>query len=113
MEQILSQIWPPLLGALLTAIGLYAGYIRKLVVDVAVLEKEVENQQNVINNMTKRLDAHSKKQDEVLSTLNQMKIELVEKIGQMNIGIATLTSDFNNLKSALSVSDGIKANHKK
>ncbi len=113
MEQILSQIWPPLLGALLTAIGLYAGYIRKLIVDVAVLNKEVENQQNTIDNMAKRLDAHSKKQDEVLSALNQMKIELVEKIGQMNIGIATLTSDINNLKSTLSVSDVPKTNRSK
>ena len=113
MEKILALIWPPLFGALLASIALYAGYIRKLVVDVAVLKKEVENQQNTINNMTKRLDAHSKKQDEILDTLHGMKIELVENIGKVNTGIVTLTSDFNNLKSLLSFADGIKPNHKK
>ena len=113
MEQILSQIWSPLFGALIAAIGLYAGYIRKLVVDVAVLKKEVENQQTTINNMTERLNAHSKNQDKVLETLNEMKLELVEKIGQMNTDIATLSSDLNNLKSLLSFPNDIKTNRKK
>lgn len=113
MEQIMSQIWPPLLGALLTAIGLYAGYIRKLIVDVAVLQKEVENQQTIINNMTKRLDAHSKKQDEILNALTRMEVELVKQIGQANSGINVLTSDIKNLKSLLSITEEIKNNHKK
>ena len=101
MEKILADIWPSIFGALLTAIGLYAGYIRKLIVDVAVLQKEAENQQNIINNMTKRLDAHSKKQDEILDTLTEMRVELVKQIGQTNASIGTLSSDVKNLNNML------------
>ena len=89
--------------AFLTAIGLYAGYIRKLVVDVAVLQKTVENQQKIIENMTKRLDAHSQKQDEIYDTLNDMKVELVKQIGLMNASIGALASDVKNMSSLLAV----------
>jgi len=103
MEKILSDIWPSLLGALVTAIGLYAGYIRKLVVDVAVLQKTVESQQNIIDNLARRLDSHSKKQDEIYDTLNNMKVELVKQIGQMSASISALTSDVKNMSSLLAV----------
>lgn len=112
MERILADIWPSLLGALITAIGLYAGYIRKLIVDVAVLQKTVENQQKIIDNMTKRLDAHSKKQDEIYDTLNDMKVELVKSIGQMSASIGSLTSDVKNMSSLLTLAD-IKINRQK
>ena len=112
MEKILSDIWPSLIGAFITAIGLYAGYIRKLIVDVAVLQKTVENQQNIIDNMTKRLDSHSKKQDEIYDTLNDMKVELVKQIGQMSASIGALASDVKNMNNLLAVTDGIKP-HKK
>lgn len=108
MEKILSDIWPSLLGALLSAVGLYAGYIRKLVVDVAVLQKTVENQQKIIDNMVKRLDAHSKKQDEIYDTLNDMKVEIVKQIGQMSASIGALASDVKNLNNLLAITDGIK-----
>lgn len=108
MEKILEDIWPSLLGALITAVGLYAGYIRKLIVDVAVLQKTVENQQKIIDNMTKRLDAHSKKQDEIYDTLNGMKVELVKQIGQMNASIGALASDVKNMNNLLAVTNGMK-----
>lgn len=112
MERIFADIWPSLLGALITAIGLYAGYIRNLIVDVAVLQKTVENQQKIIDNMTKRLDAHSKKQDEIYDTLNDMKVELVKSIGQMSASIGSLTSDVKNMSSLLTLAD-IKINRQK
>ena len=108
MDTLFAEIWPSLAGAFLTAVGLYAGYIRKLVVDVAVLQKTVENQQKIIENMTKRLDAHSKKQDEIYITLNDMKVELVKQIGQMNTSIGALASDVKNLNNLLTLAEDIR-----
>lgn len=105
MDKIYTDIWPSFLGAVLTAVGLYAGYIRKLVVDVAVLQKTVENQQKIIDNMTKRLDAHSKKQDEIYDTLSDMKVELVKQIGQMSASIGALASDVKNLNNHFAMSN--------
>jgi peptidoglycan hydrolase CwlO-like protein len=107
METIVTDIWQSLLGAFITAIGLYAGYIRKLIVDVAVLHKTVENQQKIIDNMTKRLDAHSKKQDEIFDTLNDMKVELVKQMGQMGASIGSLASDVKNLNNLLAITDSV------
>jgi peptidoglycan hydrolase CwlO-like protein len=101
MEKILAEIWPPIFGALIAAIGLYAGYIRNLIVDVAVLKKTVEDQQNTISNMTKRLDAHSKKQDEMYDTLTDMKVELLKEIAHMNTNIGALAADVKNLNQML------------
>lgn len=112
MNSITSELWPSFVGALLAAIGLYAGYIRKLIVDVAVLQKSADDQQKIIDNMTKRLDSHSKKQDEIYDTLNDMKVELVKQIGQMNASIGALASDVKNMNNLLTITDAAKT-HKK
>lgn len=113
MNTIFSEIWPSVVGALVTAIGLYAGYIRKLIVDVAVLQKTVEDQQKVIDNMIKRLDSHSKKQDEIYDTLTAMKVELVKQMGQVSGSIGALASDVKNLSNLISITDGVKTNKRK
>lgn len=112
MNSITSELWPSFVGALLAAVGLYAGYIRKLIVDVAVLQKTADDQQKIIDNMTKRLDSHSKKQDEIYDTLNDMKVELVKQIGQMNASIGALASDVKNMNNLLTITDAAKT-HKK
>ena len=113
MGNIFNEIWPSVVGALITAIGLYAGYIRTLIVDVAVLHKTVEDQQKVIDNMIKRLDSHSKKQDEIYDTLTAMKVELAKQMGQISGSIGTLASDVKNLSNLISITDGTRPNNKR
>ena len=105
MNVIARDLWPSLVGALLAAIGLYAGYIRKLIVDVAVLSKTVEDQQKLIDSMTKRLDSHSKKQDEIFDALTDMKVEMLKQIGTMSTNIGALSSDVKNLNNMLAIND--------
>lgn len=105
MGAITSELWPSFVGALLAAVGLYAGYIRKLIVDVAVLQKTVDDQQKVIDNMTKRLDNHSKKQDEIFDALTEMKVEMLKEIGTMATNIGTLASDVKNMNTLLAITD--------
>lgn len=104
MGTIIEVIWPNLLAALLTVIGLYVGYIHKLKVDVAVLQKTVEDQQKIIDNMIKRLDSHSKKQDEIYETLTTMKVEIVKQMGAMTANISSLASDLKGLNNLLTMS---------
>jgi len=113
MGTIANELWPSFIGALLTAVGLYAGYIRKLIVDVAVLQKTVDDQQKVIDNMTKRLDSHSRKQDEIFDTLNDMKVEMLKEMGSMATTMGSLASDVKNLNNLLAISDiGVKTTKK-
>jgi len=113
MTTIASELWPSFIGALLTAVGLYAGYIRKLIVDVAVLQKTVDDQQKVIDNQTKRLDSHSQKQDEVFDALNDMKVEMLKEMGSMATTIGSLASDVKNLNNLLAIPGvGVKVNKK-
>ena len=103
MEILLKDIWPALLGALLTAVGLYAGYIRKLQVEVAELKKDVTNQQKVIDNMSKRLDSHSKKQDEIYKTLTDFRLEMLKQMGTMTTDMSKQMNELSQCVSALSV----------
>ena len=110
MNVIVSELWPSLVGAIIAAVALYTGYIRKLIVDVAVLTKTVDDQQKLIDNMTKRLDNHSKKQDEIFDALTDMKVEMLKQIGTMSTNIGTLASDVKNLSNMIAYND---VKHKK
>lgn len=105
METIIAALWPHLLTAILPAIGLYVGYIHKLKVDVAVMQKTIEDQQKNIDNMTARLDKHSRKQDEIFDTLTEIKVEIAKQMGTIGANIGSLASDVKNLNSLLMVSD--------
>ncbi len=111
MNALLSDIWPFLLTALITAVGGYVGYIHNLKVRVAVLEKTIEDLIGTIENMQKRMDSHSKKQDDILDSVNALKLELLDRMGTMGSNLASLASDVKNLNNLLAISDiGIKIN---
>jgi len=104
MTELLSDIWPILLTAAVGTIGVLVRYLYNLKERVAVLEKSMENLQ-------RRMDSHSKKQDDILEKINSMDRELVKQMGAMAANISALSSDLKGLNNLLSITDvGIKIN---
>lgn len=75
----ISDLWP-LLTIIVPIIVLYFGYIQQLRIRVAVLEQANEDMQKTLINMQKRMDNHSKKQDDILEAIASLKVELVRQI---------------------------------
>ena len=92
----LTDLWP-LLTIIVPIVVLYFGYIQQLRIRVAVLEKTVENQQQIIDNQQKRMDSHSKKQDDVLDLVTDLKVEMVKQISQMTAELGTISADVKNI----------------
>lgn len=98
MNQVIIDIWPYLMPVIIAGIAGLIGWIHNLRTRVAILEKTVENQQ-------KRLDTHSKKQDEILGKMNSMEHQLMKEISSVNVGMAELKSDIQGLARLLSFCD--------
>lgn len=128
MDQVMTDIWPTLFAAVISAVGMYIGFINKLRSDVSVLREkvnqfdkqctdvskkfeEVNNHYAVIEEKVKRIesrqDSHSKKYDELMSTINELKLEIVKQFSR-------LSSEINSFNSMVEASDkGVKINMKK
>ena len=64
-----------------------------------------------IENLQKRMDSHSKKQDSFLEKMSAMEREVLKQMGDTRSDIAALASDLRGLSNLLAVSDiGIKVN---
>ena len=85
MNQLMTEIWPYLLTAVITAIGTYVGAIHRLRVKVAVLEHKVER-------LEKRVDSHSKKTDDILTALGDFKQEVSNKLNEIAVDIAKINT---------------------
>jgi hypothetical protein len=110
----LTDLWP-LLSIVVPIVVLYFGYIQQLRIRVAVLEETVKNQQIVIDNQQKRMDSHSKKQDDILDLVTDLKVEMVKQISQMTSELGTISADVKNINRMFAVDDnGFSfSNHKK
>ena len=93
MNSVMMDIWPYLLPALLAGIAGLVGWVHNLRTRVAILEKMTENLQ-------KRMDSHSKKQDEILDKMNSMDRELMRQM-------SSLSSEIQALSILLKYSDNI------
>ena len=120
-EAIINQI----IAALIAAVGLYVGFINNLRSDVKVLKNNVGNLEakckevtdkmaeqvnlnTVLEDKVKRIesrqDSHSKKYDELMSTINELKIEMVRQF-------SGIKSEINSFNSMVEASDqGVKIN---
>lgn len=104
MNSILNDIWP-LISIIVPIVVLYFGYIQQLRIRVAVLEETVKNQQTIIDSQQKRMDSHSKKQDEILELISDLKLEVVKSIGKMSAELGTISADVKNLNRMFSVAE--------
>ncbi|WP_143025559.1 hypothetical protein [Prevotella sp. tc2-28] len=120
MEQaIINEI----IAALVAAVVMYVGFINNLRTDVRLLKEksksmdekckemtdEVAQQMHLntileekVKKMETRQESHSKKYDELLNTINELKIEMVKQFSR-------LTSELNSFNSMVEASDkGVK-----
>ena len=125
MNQVMIDIWPFLVTAILAAIGwqFRESYILKT--KVAVMEKTIEALQNMmqnttdniqksIDNLQHRQDSHSKKQDAVMDLLTDFKMEMLKEVGTMSSTVTGLAADVKNLSNLISITDvGIKVDNKR
>jgi hypothetical protein len=86
MNQVATDIWPIVLGAVISAITMYVGFINKMRSQISVLEEKIKK-------IEQRQDSHSKKYDELYKLITDFKIEMVRQIGS----VATEVNNFNRL----------------
>lgn len=86
MNQVATDIWPIVLGAIISAITMYVGFINKMRSQISVLEEKIKK-------IEQRQDSHSKKYDELYKLITDFKIEMVRQIGS----VATEVNNFNRL----------------
>lgn len=120
MEQaIVNEI----IAAIIASIVMYVGFINNLRSDVRLLKDNVQDLKNKCKDVTDKMeeqvhlntvleekvkrienrqDSHSKKYDELMSTINELKIEMVRQFSR-------LTSELNAFNSMVEASDkGVK-----
>jgi hypothetical protein len=88
----ITDLWP-LLTIIVPIIVLYFGYIQQLRIRVAVLEQANEDMQKTLINMQKRMDNHSKKQDDILEAIASLKVELVRQIAATEKQVNSIKSE--------------------
>lgn len=111
MNQVMIDLWPILIPLLLAAVGWQWRENHALKIRVAVLETTVENMSATLNNIHKRQDSQSKKQDDILDRLSSMETEILNRMGDQNARVASLSSDLKALHDLILISDkGVKIN---
>ena len=125
MTQVMTDLWPFLVTAILAAIGWQFRESYLLKTKVAVMEKSIEgiresmrtttdNIQKSIEHIQSRQDSHSKKQDAVMDLLTEFKMEMLKEVGNMSSNVSGLASDVKNLSNLISITDvGIKVDRKR
>lgn len=120
MNQVMTDIWPYLVTAILAAIGwqFRESYLLKTKVAVmettiealkATMKTTVDNIQSSIDHIQARQDSHSKKQDAVMDLLTEFKMEMLKEVGNMSSNVSSLTADVKNLSNLISITDvGLK-----
>lgn len=104
MNTLISDIWPAL-TIIVPIVVLYFGYIQQLRIRVAVLEESSKNQQQLISELRKRLDSHSKKQDEFVDLINDLKLEVVKQISGMSSELNTIATDVRSINRMFRADD--------
>jgi len=85
MNQVAVDIWPMLITAILTALGTYIGFIHRLRIKVSVLDVEVKE-------LKRRVEGHSKKQDDILTAINGIQTDMNDKLNKIAIDIAKINT---------------------
>ena len=108
----MTEIQTILLTAFIGIVIAYARYVHNLKERVSVLEKTVVdmrdemlnvtgNLMNTIENIQKRQDSHSKKQDDIMNLLTAFKIEILKEVGKMSSNVTGLASDVKHLSNVI------------
>ena len=85
MNHVVVDIWPMVLTALLTAVGTYVGFIHRLRIRVATLQVEVDE-------LKRRVEGHSKKQDDILAAVHGIQTDMNDKLSKIAVDIAKINT---------------------
>ena len=83
MNQLVVDIWPMVVTAALAAIGTYIGFIHRLRIKVSVMEVEVAE-------LKRRVEGHSKRQDDILNAINGINTNVTEKLNTIVVDVAKI-----------------------
>ena len=83
MNQLVVDIWPMVVTAAIAAIGTYIGFIHRLRIKVSVMEVEVAE-------LKRRVEGHSKRQDDILNAINGINTNVTEKLNTIVVDIAKI-----------------------
>lgn len=89
MNQVVVDLWPVLGGSVLTGIlsvlGMYFGWVHKLRTEMEVVKVE-------LGELKRRVEGHSKKQDQILSAINNIQTDMNDKLNKIAIDIARINT---------------------
>ena len=128
MEQLMGELLKVLIATIVSGVVLYVGIVNKLRSQMLLHDKQIaqlegnckeaqkkfedaNNHHAVIEEKVKRIesrqDSHSKKYDELMSTINELKIEMVKQF-------SGIKSEINSFNAMVEASDmGVKVKKKK
>lgn len=118
MTQLMEDLWPLIVPTILALIIGYVSFIHKLRIEVAVLKTTVEDLLKTVDAMQKRQDFHSKKQDEIVKLITDLKVDFVKELGSVSTEMASMASNIDSLTNLIKITDfGVKvdrsSNHNK
>ena len=79
------DVWPYIIGPIIGAVAVYIGFIHKLRIKVAELDIEVME-------LKRRVEGHSKKQDDILEAITDIKDDVGEKLHEISVNIAKINT---------------------
>ncbi len=89
MNQVVVDLWPVVTGSIITGalsvIGMYFGWVHRLRTDMAVAEVELAE-------LKRRVEGHSKKQDQILTAINGIQTDMNDKLNKIAIDIARINT---------------------
>lgn len=123
MNTVITDLQPILTTAFIGIVIGYARYVHNLKERVAVLEKTVVDMRDemlnvtgnimkTIENIQKRQDSHSRKQDDILNRISAMEKEVLKEVGAMGAQISSMGSELKGLSNMLLLFDGSATTHK-
>ena len=114
MNQVMIDIWPYLMIPIAGAIGWLFREVFTLKSKGDVQETEIKGLKSDIDDMKNRLNSHSKKQDEIVQLITDLKVGFMKELGEVSVNMASMASNIDNLTNLIKVTDlGIKVDNSK
>lgn len=122
-----ATIIKELISTLIAAAVVYIGFINNLRTKVAVLEDNVDELQKKCKEATdkfedmvhknsvleekvkrseQRQDNYSKKNDDITNLITEFKMEVMERISNVNVQMSKISSDVENINNTIAIFDG-------
>jgi len=125
MEIFVNEFIKQIVGIVIGLTSFYFLTIHRHKVDIEIMKKDLEKLRSDLNNIEndirkeigviqKRLDSHSRKNDEIITLINELKMEMIKQLGSVATSMAKISSDVENINSTIAIfDDGIRSKKKK